>query len=280
MNNISHQKWELPHNSCPFHTELHFWGIWETRHYGWCRHHEVLCAHCLNPAVQGLLPRSRVAPSSGHVHPSLPQPAHRPPAPLHCTERSSSHSCAPGPGSATAGPGCCQHLKAQLWGARKSTGGAWDVQPSSAGALGEEGTCWVLSIQLQAPPAQPGAAPHSLRYPSPWLQLGFVPAQHVDISISSSWSQPRSRAGEEQAAAIFNLLDQHPATSTAASAPLCCCSTSSPPHTSHSPCQPISSISYSWILVFRGSLPPAFQEWNVSAPAQTSSEAAADHQHS
>lgn len=88
---------------CPFHTELHFWGTWEIRHCGWCRHHEALttpglCAHhCLNPAAQGLLPMSRMAPSFSHVHTSLPQPAHRPPAPPHCTECSSSRACAPGP---------------------------------------------------------------------------------------------------------------------------------------------------------------------------------------
>lgn len=160
------------------------------------------------------------------------------------------------PSSPAVGPGCCQHLKAQLWGGVQKECGMCSQDPQGHWGKQACAGCSASSSKLPQPGAQPGVAPRSLQYPSPWLQLGFVPAQHIDISTSSSWSQPRSRVGEERAAAIFNLLDQHPATSTAASAPLHCCSTASPPHTSHSLCQPISSTSHSQTSVFKGSLPP------------------------
>lgn len=92
---------------------------------------------------------------------SILQPHPHPPAPT-CTLASCSSAqdrvieqpwCCPWPSSPAAGSGCCQHLKAQLRGAGRSAGGAWDAQPRSAGALGEAGMCWVLSLQLEASPA-------------------------------------------------------------------------------------------------------------------------------
>lgn len=142
---------------CPFHTELHFWGTWEIRHCGWCRHHEALttpglCAHhCLNPAAQGLLPMSRMVHPSATSTPPCPS-LHIGLLPLRTAQSAraavlvllAQFSCCgarmlPTPGGTALG---------------RSAEGVWDAQPRSAGALGEAGMCWVLSLQLQAPPAR------------------------------------------------------------------------------------------------------------------------------
>lgn len=55
----------------------------------------------------------------------------------------------------------------------------------------------------------------------PRLQLGFVPAQHIGVSAPGRSGTAAIGRSREAAAAIFNLPDQHPATSTRLSAAPC-----------------------------------------------------------
>lgn len=89
----------------------------------------------------------------------------------------------------------------------------WSLPASSRRAMQQLRCRWAPQIPAPAPRLH-GTAGISLRHPGcaapPGCSWAFVPAQHIGIS-SCAAEIGRSR---EAAAAIFNLPDQHPATST------------------------------------------------------------------